>query len=566
MGVLRFKHIFFASFLGSKRAPQAVFTFLLIPCCLAMNLRAPPLIPNVPFLLAWNAPTEVCNQRFNVLLDLSLFNFIGSPRKGFPRQDVAIFYADRLGYYPHVNEMTGKLENGAIPQLGVLDLHLHKAANDIDQTVPASQLGLGVIDWENWRPTWERNWTPKDIYKNLSIDLVRKNNPLLGLIEATKIAKEEFEKAGRRFMHNTLKLVKSVRPNYLWGYYLFPDCYNHQYTQPGYTGRCPDIEKKRNNDLEWLWKESTALFPSVYLNRHLQSSPQAVLFARYRVEEAIRISNIHNPKSPLPIYVYIRPVLTDISSRYLTLEDLVSTIGESVALGVSGTIVWGSLNLTFSRQACNNLDFFLKTILNPYLINVTLAAKMCSQVLCQEQGVCVRKDWNSNDYLHLNPTNFDIQIGKGGKYTVQGKPTLEDLQQFSEKFYCSCYTGSVYKKRNDIRNISAVHVCMAADVCIEALLRPATRGHGKPSCNISVTTAQATKFPCAPRADFNVQQEGTCVVRTSSAPESCQYANWKNTLMIYIIQGYFASAWTQVHRPMLVWEKEFDASVGYHQA
>ncbi|XP_076978508.1 hyaluronidase PH-20-like isoform X2 [Tamandua tetradactyla] len=506
MGVLRFKYIFFGSFLGFNGASQAVITFLLIPCCLAMDLRAPPLIPNVPFLLAWNAPTEICSQRFNVLLDLSLFNFIGSPRKGFPKQDVAIFYADRLGYYPHIHEVTGKLENGAIPQLGSLDSHLHKAANDIDQTVPTDQLGLAVIDWENWRPLWERNWKPKDIYKNMSIDLALRENPLLNQAEATKIAKKEFEKAGRRYMYDTLKLGKSMRPNYLWGFYLFPDCYNHHYAKPGYDGICPDIEKKRNDELDWLWKESTALFPSIYLNRQLQSTPQAVLFARYRVEEAIRISKVPNPKSPLPIFVYIRPVLTDVSSAYLT------------------------------QQACMNLDYFLKTLLNPYLINVTLAAKMCSQVLCQEQGVCVRKHLKSNDYLHLNPANFEIQIGQGGKYIVQGKPTLEDLQQFSEKFYCSCFTGSVYKKKNDIKNVSVVSVCMAANVCIEASVDSATRGHGPPSCNMSLTTTRATKFPCGPRMDFSVHLEGTCSARTSSAPEGGGKAKWKNTFMIYIIQ------------------------------
>ncbi|XP_004478317.2 hyaluronidase PH-20 [Dasypus novemcinctus] len=535
MGEIRLKHIF-GSFLGFNGASQAVFIFLLIPCCLALKFRAPPLIPNVPFLLAWNAPTEVCGQRFNIPLDLSLFNFIGSPRKGSPLQDVAIFYADRLGYYPHIDEVTGTVENGGIPQAGVIEAHLHKAANDIIQTVPVDQVGLAVIDWENWRPTWERNWAPKDIYKNMSINLVQQQNPKLNFAEATQKAKEEFEKTGRMFMQDTLNLGKSLRSNYLWGFYLFPDCYNHNYNRPGYTGICYELEKKRNDRLNWLWKDSTALFPSIYLNQRLQSNPQAALFARNRVEEAIRVSHIPSAKSPLPVYVYIRPVLTDVPSRYLTLDDLVRTVGESVALGVSGTIVWGSLNLTHNRQACSNLDYYVKAVLNPYLINVTLAAKMCSQVLCQEQGVCIRKNWNSDDYLHLNPTNFNIQIAQSGKYAVQGKPTLEDLKQFSEKFYCSCYTGTIYKKKDDIKSVDAVHVCMAEGVCIEASVAPGKRGHKKPSCNISLTTTPATKSPCAPRADFNVHLEGTCTAMPNKAQEGCQNINWKSTIMIYFIQ------------------------------
>ncbi|XP_037693682.1 hyaluronidase PH-20-like [Choloepus didactylus] len=544
MGVLSFKHIFFGSFLGFNGASQAVFIFLLIPCCLTLNFRACPLVPNVTFLLAWNAPTELCDKKFHILLDMTLFSLIGSPRKDAERPDVALFYADRLGYYPHINEVTGKSENGAIPQMGSLKSHLDKAANDISHTVPKDRVGLAVIDWENWRPTWARNWKPKDVYKNLSIELVQQHNIQLNVSEATKIAKVEFEKAGKRFMQDTLKLGKILRPNYLWGYYLFPDCYNHNYYKPGYDGSCPDIEKRRNDELHWLWKESSALFPSIYLNTKLASSPKAVLFARNRVQEAIRVSKIPSDKSPVPVFVYTRPVLTDVSSRYLSQDDLVSTIGESVALGASGTIMWGSLNLTKNWQSCMNLDNYMKTTLNPYLINVTLAAKMCSQVLCQEQGVCVRKDWNSNDYLHLNPVNFAIQTQKSGKYTVHGKPTLEVLQQFSEKFYCSYYTGSSSMKMVDIKNINVIHVCVAKDICIKAFLNSSPgdlQDHlstspeefSFPSYSISLPTSSATKSPGAPWADFSGYLKGTYSAEaiSHSAHEGCQYANWKSTVM-----------------------------------
>ncbi|XP_076978373.1 hyaluronidase PH-20-like [Tamandua tetradactyla] len=546
MGVLRFKHIFFGSFPGFNEGSQAVITFLLIPCCLALNFRAPPLIPNVPFLLAWNVPSELCAEKFHVLVDLSLFSLVGSPLKNATRQGITLFYADRLGYYPHINEITGRGVNGGIPQLGSLKLHLDKAANDISYYVPRDQVGLAVIDWENWRPIWERNWKPKDVYKNQSTEFVQQQNIQLNVLEATKIAKAEFEKAAKSFMQESLKLGKSLRPNYLWGYYLFPDCYNHNYNKPRYNGSCFDVEKRRNDELDWLWKESTALFPSVYLNSQLASSAKAGAFARNRIQEAVRVSQVPNAESPVPVFVYTRPVLTDASSKYLSQGDLVSTIGESVALGVSGTIIWGSLNLTQNWQSCMNLDTYMKTTLNPYLINVTLAAKMCSQVLCQEQGACVRKQWNSNDYLHLNPKNFAIRTWKGGKYIVHGKPTLEDLQQFSEKFYCSSYTGSTYKEANDIRNISAIHVCVAEDVCVEASLDSEIQGHPStsteehsfPSYNISLPTASATESPGAHRADFSGYLKGACSAEAISnkAHEGCQYANWRNIVIICIIQ------------------------------
>ncbi|XP_004478315.2 hyaluronidase PH-20-like isoform X1 [Dasypus novemcinctus] len=511
MGALRYKDIIFASFLGFNESPQAMFTLLLIPCCLALNFAPAPLIPNVPFLLAWNAPTEICAKKFHVLVDLSLFSLIGSPRKDAERQDIALFYADRLGYYPRINEVTGIIENGGIPQLGPLNAHLHKAEKDISYYVPKNRVGLAVIDWENWKPTWARNGNPKDVYKNLSIELVQQKYIQLNLTEATKVAKEEFEKAGKNFMKETLELGKSLRPNYLWGYYLFPECFNHNYNKPGYTGICFDIEKRRNDELDWLWKESTALYPSVYLNSHLTYSPQATLFARNRVQEAMRVSKINHARSPVPVFVYIRPVLTDVPSRYLSKEDLVSTIGEIVALGASGTIMWGSLNLTRNMQACKRLKNYMKTTLDPYLINVTLAAKMCSQVLCQEQGVCIRKHWNSSDYLHLNSVNFAIRIGKGGKYTVHGKPTVEDLQEFSEKFYCSSYTDSVYKKKVDLKNINTISVCVADDICIDSVLdSEESRGHPSisneetsfTSYDSSLSTPPVTQSKRTPREYF----------------------------------------------------------------
>ncbi|XP_040115822.1 hyaluronidase PH-20-like [Oryx dammah] len=487
VGMLRHQYISFKNFVGSNGASQAVFTFLLIPCCLALDFTAPPLIPNIPFLWAWNAPTNHCGKIFGMPPDLSLFSLVGTPQKNVTGQLITLFYADRLGYYPHINERTGVHKNGGIPQMGSLKKHLDKAEKDITYYMPINNVGLAVIDWENWRPTWVRNWKPKHVYKNESIELVLQQNTQLSLEEAAKKAKGDFEKAAKSFMQETLKLGKLLRPKRLWGYYLFPDCYNHHYNQPSYNGSCFDEEKRRNDALNWLWKESTALYPSVYLNTKLKSSPRAALFVRNRVREAIRMSKIASVKSPLPVFVYTRPVFTDMPSKFLSQDDLVNTIGESIALGASGIIMWGSFNLSLTRQSCMNLDNYLNTILNPYIINVTLAAKMCSQVFCHEKGVCTRKDWNSTDYLHLNPVNFAIKRQRCGKYTIHGKPTLEDLVQFSESFYCSCY-ANIHCKKRDIKNIRTINVCFAEDICIEASLNSDHSEHSSSQKEISSTT------------------------------------------------------------------------------
>ncbi|XP_031236643.1 hyaluronidase-5 [Mastomys coucha] len=509
MRVLHFKQSFFGNLLESNGLPQTLLVFLLIPCCLTEDFRAPPLIPNMPFLWVWNAPTESCLTRFNQPLDLSLFSLVGSPRKTATSQPITIFYSDRLGLYPHIDD-SKLIFHGGIPQLGSLKSHLEVAKSDILHYMPIDNVGLAVIDWEEWRPTWSRNWKAKDIYRNKSIELVQQQNTQLNLTEAIHKAKEEFEEAARHFMEETLILGKSLRPNHLWGFYLYPDCYNNKIQVSEYKGDCPDIEKKRNDALFWMWKESTALYPSIYLKSNLKSSPHAALYVRNRVQEAIRVSKVKDPRNPLPIFVYFRIVFTDLTYQYLDQDDLVNTIGETVALGASGMVMWGTLNLSQTMKSCLNLHDYLKTVLNPYIINVTLAAKMCSQTLCQNQGICSRKDWNSNNYLHLSPQNFQIHFVKRGKYEIIGNPTLDDLQYFSKNFRCSCFANLNCKERVDLEKVSSVSVCTLEDICINSLvisdhsdLPDDWNRHYFVNSNQSDVRSSATVSLCLPRKDIS---------------------------------------------------------------
>ncbi|XP_010213404.1 PREDICTED: hyaluronidase PH-20 [Tinamus guttatus] len=442
---------------------------LLVSCCSSLNVQARPFISNLPFISIWNAPTELCAERTGVQLDMDFFSLTGSTLKTSIGQNITLFYPDRLGYYPYKNEITGEAVNGGLPQLSVLDNHLKKAKEDIQFYIPSDeQIGLAVIDWENWRPVWIRNWGSKDIYRQESIELVQQRDLSLSEAEARTIAKMEFESAAKSIMLESLKLGIAMKPNRLWGYYLYPDCYNYDYKQNphNYTGTCLDIEIARNNELNWLWEKSTALYPSVYLETALRSSRNARVFVRNRVQEAVRISYVSNSTHPLPVFVYTRPVFTDVYEEYLSQEDLVNTIGESAALGASGIVIWGDMNLTQNKNTCRTLDNYLRGTLTPYLINVTMAAKLCSQVLCQDSGACARKKWDSTDYLHLNPENIVIQMTKDGKYTLQGQPTLQDLQMFMEKFECRCYAGYSCEPRVDVNDIHYLHVCISEELCI----------------------------------------------------------------------------------------------------
>ncbi|XP_034375443.1 hyaluronidase PH-20-like [Arvicanthis niloticus] len=471
MGELQIKHLFWGIFLEPGGTFQAVFLFLLIPCSLTVDYRAAPIIPNTTFLWVWNVPTEACVGNVQDPIDLSFFSFVGSPRKTATGQPITLFYVDRLGLYPHID--TKQVEHhGGIPQRGDLQSHLVKAKGDIEHYIPVDNVGLAVIDWEEWRPTWLRNWKPKDNYRNKSIELVQSMNAGISISEATQKAKEQFEMAGKNFMERTLQLGRFLRPKHLWGFYLFPDCYNNKFQDPKYDGQCPDVEKKRNNDLNWLWKVSTGLYPSVYLKKDLKSNRQAALYVRYRVVESIRVSKVGDELNPVPSFVYIRLVFTDAVSEYLQEDDLVNTIGEIVALGPSGIIIWDAMTIAQRAEGCPILHKYMRTTLNPYILNVTLAAKMCSQTLCNEKGLCSRKNESSDVYLHLNPSSFNIKLTETGKYEVHGNPRAEDLVYFSEHFKCSCFSKMTCEETSNIKNVQDVNVCIGDNVCIKAKVEP----------------------------------------------------------------------------------------------
>ncbi|KFO84666.1 Hyaluronidase-2, partial [Buceros rhinoceros silvestris] len=338
---------------------------------------ATPLLTRRPFLVAWNVPSQDCKPRFQVSLDFSLFDLYASPNEGFVGQNLTIFYKERLGLYPYYTSQRVAV-NGGVPQNSSLSEHLARLENSINKYIRSpTKEGLAVIDWEEWRPIWARNWKPKDVYREVSQHLVYQRHPNWSREEVNKQAVFEFETAAQEFMVSTLRVAKSFRPKQLWGFYLFPDCYNHDYSKnkESYTGQCPDVEKTRNDQLEWLWKESMALRK----------------FVRARVMEAIRISQQHHDGYSLPVFVYTRPTYIR-KLDVLSQMDLISTIGESAALGAAGAIFWGDADYTKNRNSCQAIKNYLEGDLGRYIANVTRAAQLCSIKLCQGQGRCLRRD------------------------------------------------------------------------------------------------------------------------------------------------------------------------------
>lgn len=287
-----------------------LLTVLLWDCLCALGLKQTrwPLYSQKPLLLAWNAPTEDCIPRHGIHFQLDQFQIVASPNEGFVRQNLTIFYKERLGLYPYFEPDETPINRG-LPQMASLTHHLDKMQVGLQKYIqePLAK-GLAVIDWEEWRPLWMRNWETKDVYRRHSRQLVHQKNPTWPPEQVSKVAQQEFEMSAKKFMLETLKHAKNLRPNQLWGFYLFPDCYNHDYrhTLENYTGRCPDVEVARNEQLKWLWAESTALFPSIYMSTVLRSSNSGRQFVRNRVKEGMRLASSGDGLAR-PVFVYTQP-------------------------------------------------------------------------------------------------------------------------------------------------------------------------------------------------------------------------------------------------------------------
>ncbi|CAM4586637.1 hyaluronidase-4-like [Lepidochelys kempii] len=408
----------------------------------------PPIVPDRPFLVAWNAPTARCWTSYEVPLSVASFSLLVNAQEDFTGGNVTIFYYDQLGLYPYyLNTSTPPVAvNGGCPQNASLLDHLDKMASDIAATMPsASFAGLSVIDWENWRPQWIRNWDKKDVYRAMSAQLVRQRNPRWPDEQVELEAKWEFEAAAARFMAETLKLAQLLRPGGWWGYYLFPECYNYHYWDDfeNFTGGCPQVEVQRNNKLLWLWEQSKALYPSIYMEEVLRASPQGKKFVQAKLSEALRVAQLPSANHSLPVFAYARPFYS-YTLKELTQTDLVYTIGQAAAMGAHGIVLWGGVEYSRNQPNCVKIQKYLTGTLGPYIINVTKATKLCSQFVCNNHGRCLRRKMDSDSYLHLDASSFQIRVDRathGPHVSVKGALTTQQRDRMKQEFTCHCYQG-----------------------------------------------------------------------------------------------------------------------------
>ncbi|XP_017266702.1 hyaluronidase-3 [Kryptolebias marmoratus] len=402
----------------------------------AVAAAAGPALQNQPFTVVWNMPTAKCQKHHNVQLDLEEFDIVENQKQRFQGQRMTIFYRDHLGKYPYLSH-GGRKVNGGLPQLGDLSAHLALTVKQLSILLHPKFSGMAVIDWEEWEPLWASNLGSKMEYRRLSKLLVRQERPGLLEKDVKLLARQQFEESARRFMEETLRLAVKHRPKGFWGFYGFPSCFNKhkRKTDQTYTGRCHKGTRQNNDQLSWLWTQSTALYPSIYLPQRLAGSADAALMVRHRLLEALRVASIwrHGNKTvhATPVLPYARLAFTH-SLSFLNQTDLEHTLGESASLGAAGVVLWGDMKFAKSKQQCILLRKYVHSVLGPFIQSLRSDTQSCSLQLCHGNGRCTRRRPSSSHRLSSASVHTSDPHGAAGPGSSG---------YFHRHFLCQCFPG-----------------------------------------------------------------------------------------------------------------------------
>ncbi|KAJ9592470.1 hypothetical protein L9F63_015886, partial [Diploptera punctata] len=330
----------------------------------------------VGITVVWNVPTFMCHRYGLSFSQVSQkYNITQNTGDTFRGNKMVILYDP--GEFPALlRNSNGKLypRNGGVPQLGNLSLHLIKLRNEVDELVPDRNFdGLGVIDFEAWRPIWRQNWASLLPYREFSRYVEEQRSPRASRSEIEARATKHFEAAARSFMLSSLELVKQMRPNGQWGYYTFPYCFN--YTPKNMRPSCPQQVQHENSEIQWLFDASTALYPSLYLSKLRMTEEQHVQFMSGRLDEANRMAK-RVPRLTKPsLYAYAWYKYHD-SDTFLSRVDLANTL-RVARQQQSGVVIWGSANDTNSRERCLALEKYVDEVLGPTVLQLAALTEDC---------------------------------------------------------------------------------------------------------------------------------------------------------------------------------------------
>jgi hypothetical protein len=293
---------------------------------------------------------------------------------------------------------------GAFPRPGIhlyeleperWEVHFRKLARDLERRIPEDYTGIVVIDYERWKPVWERT---RNVRNDGASERAEDYDFLLDWRDAIRETRRDeyyahgpdtrlqyvydtYDEMALRFYVETLRECKRLRPNAQWSVFNFPQMRYHSSETPrtviGY-GDGSYVASRINDRMQELFDEMDVIVPSIYpqawtvsgnnfvdwLPRQRQNRDRAnEEFIESMVAEAQRLAH-GKPVYPivsLQYYMGIQPIpwLNEINIR--------QAIEVSRDSGAAGLIFWGAVT---EPESWDQLQTMLYDRLSPALIEL----------------------------------------------------------------------------------------------------------------------------------------------------------------------------------------------------
>uniref|UniRef100_A0AAF5I420 Hyaluronidase n=1 Tax=Strongyloides stercoralis TaxID=6248 RepID=A0AAF5I420_STRER len=330
----------------------------------------------------WNGPNENCQKKNSTKIDFIKYDIETNTDCKFKGDKVVLLYESEVGTYPHLkidknNPSHITFIHGGLPQKVNMIEHLKKLEEIINKKIPNVNFsGFGVIDIEEWRPTYDSNWSSKRIYQNESIKLVLEENNSseinlskisnTKLNEAKTIAIKEFNDAAANFFNQTLLKCKELRPQAKWGFYGFPTC-NENAGNRNWSFCFPYI----TDQIIPILNLTDVLYPAPYIvpgqNYSIKNEfVAAVISETKRINKKIKEIN----GTEKEIYLYTKFEVDQNNDDFSNIEFydpyyLYIVYNRSQEEKLDGLIVWTTSKNMNNR--CFNIKNYIDKVLGPHI-------------------------------------------------------------------------------------------------------------------------------------------------------------------------------------------------------
>lgn len=289
---------------------------------------------------------------------------------------------------------------GAFPKAGIhmfelrpemWQQHWRKLASDMNRYVPQDFTGIVVIDYERWRPYWERtrnirnDGAPFDAedfdflldWRDAVRETRRDEYNAVPAADRLQYVYDTYDEMALRFYIETLRECKRLRPNAKWTYFNFPKLryYCPEETPRGTIGY-GDLTHRAshiNDKCQALYDEMDVVVPSIYpqqwtvIGNNFRSDMPLARQNRDRANSEFIFTNVAEARR----LAKGKPVLPIISLRYymqwperLWLNDvnIRQAISVSQQAGAEGLILWEGVG---TRAEWNALQAMISERLAP---------------------------------------------------------------------------------------------------------------------------------------------------------------------------------------------------------